>query len=386
MRKLLTNKFAILALLLVAIGVPITIWQIQKSQDVRQRAGANDTILTALSPTSGAFSTGTVTSPLVIQATSTVDIGSVEMVVNYDTQQMSLTTISPQSPLLQLDRQDSAGSTKITLYNPTSSQVVGTNITLLSLVFTPLTPGESVVSISDIKYTASGVSGFIPADPASILSGTYTITGTAAASPTQIPNPSPTQVVQSGETTLGLTFTLSGIGTSSSSAQQLNTNPIRRTRTGDVIVYDGQLNPVDTYQLNAIYDPTTSRYNGTVNLRDLPTGDYLVKMRLENTLFKVLPGIQHLINGTSNVVPTTLELISGDIVRTGTSDNVIDIKDYSAMNSCLSALVSNVSVQNVNDPNCGLQIALKSDFNDDDKIDLKDYNILLRAFTKRVGD
>ncbi len=386
MRKLLTNKFAILALLLIAIGVPITIWQVQKSQDVRQRASETDTILTNLSPTSGTFTTGVATQPIVIQATSTVDIGAVEFTISYDTQKLSLTTISAQSPLLELDKQESAGSTKITLYNPTSNQVVGANILLASLVFTPIASGDATITLNDVKYSAAGVSGFITADPASVLSATYTISGDTVISPTQVPDLSPTQGVQSGDTTLDLSFTLSGIGSSSDSAQQLNNNPIRKNRQGDVIVYDGALNPIDTYQLNSVYDPTTSKYNGSVNLRDLQTGNYIVKLRLDNTLFKVLPGIQSITTGTNNTVPKTLELISGDIVRTGTSDNVIDIKDYSAMNACFSALISNVSIQSVNDPNCGLQVALRSDFNDDDKIDLKDYNILLKAFTKRIGD
>lgn len=387
MRKLLTNKFTILALLLIAIGVPITIWQVQKSQDVRQRASGTDTIVTNLSPTSATFTTGETTQPIIIQATSTLDIGAVEFTISYNPGKLSLTTISPQSPLLELDRQDTApGETKVTLYNPTSTQVIGTNITLASLVFTPTSAGETNASIKDVKYSAAGVSGFIPADPASLLSGTYTISGDTLPSPTQIPDTSPTQTVQSGNTTLNLSFTLSGIGSSSNSAQQLNNNPIRKNRQGDIIVYDGSLNPIDTYQLNATYDPTASKYNGSVNLRDLPTGNYIVKLRLDNTLFKVLPGIQSITNGTTNVVPKTLDLISGDIVRTGISDNVIDINDYSAMNSCFSALISNVSIQNVNDPNCGLQVALRTDFNDDDRIDLKDYNILLKAFTKRIGD
>lgn len=392
MRKFLTNKFTIIFIIILAIALPITIWQTQRSQDIRQRASETDFVNVNMYPTSGTFTTGTLTGPIVIQTTSTADIGSAELTINYDSEKMSLTTATPQSPLLLLTRQDSSGSSKITLYNPTSTQVVGVNTIILTLEFTPLVAGETTVTIQDFKFTATGINGFILSEP-STLSGAYTISGptitgpaTQTPTPTNLIPPSPTSSVQSGDTTLNLNVKLLGIGSSATASAQLNSNPKRTTRQGDVIVYDGNLNVIDTYPLTAKFNPQTSLYSTTADLGNLPTGDYLIKFRLDNTLFKFVPGIQKIVGGATNSYPDTLELISGDVVRGGSSENIIDIQDYSAVNACLSANISNVQAQGVNDPTCGLQIGLKSDFNDDDLVDLKDYNIILRAFTKRIGD
>lgn len=392
MRRFLTNKFTIIFIIILAIALPVTIWQVQRSQDVRQRASGGSTITANITPISGSFTTGTPFS-VDLTITSTNDVGSVQFTVTYDPAKVTLTSITPQSPYTLATESSTANSKTVTFLNITPTQVIGQNVKVATITFSPLSAGISEITINPIMFTASG--GPVTVDQASVLSGSYTITGETVATPTSAQNPtptngipeaSPTSSVQSGDTSLDLSLKLLGIGASSTPSDQLNSHPKRTTRQGDVIVYDGNLNVVDTYPLTANFNPATASYSATADLGNLPTGDYLIKFRLDNTLFKFIPGIQKITGGTANSYPDTLELISGDVVRGGTSENIIDIQDYSAVNACLSADISNVAAQGVNDPTCGLQIGLKSDFNDDDMVDLKDYNIILRAFTKRIGD
>lgn len=463
MKNFLTNKFTIITiLLLLAVSLPITIWQVQRSQDLRQRASEGSTITANLSPATGSYPTGANFS-VDLNVTATNDVGSAQFTVLYDPALLTLLSITPASPYTTATETSDSGSKTITLLNITTSQVIGQNVKIATIQFSPISAGSTTVSIKNPKFTASG--GTVTVDPASVLSATYTIgagptctpkpacldeepaclppvppggwCGDLTPTPTCTPRPAcldtnpscnlpepiggwcpganptptcsprpacldteprcllsdpqggwcpaPTGSTQSGDTKLNLSFTLSGIGNSATSSQQLNNNPTRTTRTGDVIVLDRNLNVVDTYSLSANYNSQNGVYNATANLGDLPSGTYFIKFRLDNTLFKSIPGGMDLIGGTTNSHSGILELISGDVVRTGTSDNVIDILDYSAVHTCLDAIVSNVSVQAVGAA-CGLQTALKTDFNDDDVIDLKDYNIILRAFTKRVGD
>lgn len=419
MRKFLTNKFTIIFIIILAIALPVTIWQVQRSQDVRQRASETTTILAWLNPASGTFTTGTPFS-VDVNLSSANDVGSVQFTVNYDPAKISLISIDPQSPYNLATETSTSNSKTVTFLNITPTKVIGQNVKIATIQFSPISAGNTEVNINSVTFTVSG--GTATLDTQSQLTANYTLSGTSV-SPTvttmltpvitctprpgclnQVPlcliaeppggwcpggvtiTPSPTSTVQSGDTALKLKFTLSGVGATATASQQLNPSPIRPNRQGNLFVYDGNLQLIDAYDFTASYNPSTGTYNATADLNSLPTGGYLIKARLDNTLFKYLPGVQNITGGTSNSYEDPIRLASGDIVRTTSSDNVIDIADYSTLLSCLSATVSNLGTSSVGTPNCGIQTGVKADLNDDDTVDLKDLNILLRSFTSRVGD
>ena len=102
-------------------------------------------------------------------------------------------------------------------------------------------------------------------------------------------------------------------------------------------------------------------FNATIDLGTLSTGSYVVKVKLDNTLRKAIPGIQTLTQGATTTLPI-VTLVSGDI----NNDNVLDIQDYNIFLSCYG---QNVCTQKK-----------LADFNDDGPVDGIDYNIFLISF------
>lgn len=236
----------------------------------------------------------------------------------------------------------------------------------------------------------------------------------------------PTPTTVPNETYLKLAFKLTGIGVGSSSAG-LTSAPQRPRRNFEVVILNSQNQPVLTTKGWASYyagtDSVTSPgvYTGGVTLgTDFPTGSYLVKVRMDNTLWKAVPGIQNITGGGNNSISTPVSLITGDV----NGDNVINLLDYNLFLSCLGGKCpesvpvysdldnytvegspSGTTITCVPRPACldasppclppepargwcpfkSLQKAL-FDFNDDGIVDEVDLNILYFAFSKRQGD
>ena len=110
----------------------------------------------------------------------------------------------------------------------------------------------------------------------------------------------------------------------------------------------------------------TGIYSGTVEMTDLTAGSYYVKVKFDNTLKKLVPGVQNLHTGSNDLPVVTL--VPGDL----NTNNNLDITDYNVFISCM-------------DPKTCTQKTL-TDFNDDAHVTIIDYNILLRSFAIRDGD
>ena len=201
---------------------------------------------------------------------------------------------------------------------------------------------------------------------------TNTPTPTSVASPTPTSTPVPTVTVAPNETAVTLALTLPGIGKVSGD----NTSPKRATRQATVIVYDSSNTAVTTEKMGTVtYNSATGKYEGTVGLGNsiaTPSGSYIVKVKLDNTLLKRLPGI---VTITKNQTNTTSEatLVSGDINQ----DNTLGIEDYTSVLACYN-----------NASGCTQQISVLADINDNGEVvgDTDDYQILQRGFAIRNGD
>lgn len=197
------------------------------------------------------------------------------------------------------------------------------------------------------------------------LSGTPTPTSGSTPTPTGAgitPTITPVTTPVAG-VNVSLTLSLPGIGTEAGG----NNTPKQPTRAATVALFDSKGEQVKTATGAVIYG--NGVYKGIIPIGALSAGSYEAKVKMDNTLWKRIPGILVVSSGTQVFAPATLSLIPGDISAT----NVIDLSDYNAVLACYKGT-------------CQGNTKTQADFNDDGVIDTKDLNILLRAFANRQGD
>lgn len=125
---------------------------------------------------------------------------------------------------------------------------------------------------------------------------------------------------------------------------------------------------------NAVaYAKGTANYQGgsfvgTAPIPDISEGSYQAVVSIDGSLPKFVPGFFNL-PAASDITAQQVNLTSGDI----NLDNTLDILDYNMMIACIQRA-------------CSGNAFTYSDLNDDNIIDEKDLNVLLRSFTTRGGD
>jgi hypothetical protein len=245
---------------------------------------------------------------------------------------------------------------------------------------------------------------------------TGTINPTSGANPTG--SISPNQSTATSNNQLAVAVQLPGIGSNTGD----NPSPKNPTRDVEVWVYNTNNTVVKDITGKVTFDGTNT-YKGTVDLgNDFQSGYYYVKLRLNNTLKKAVPGIVQINASGLQATPTTqatspsttstdpcaslpfpkssttyiyqcellklkygglggvlaanitqlptVTLVPGDLDPN--QDNNLDIQDYNMFISCYGSKSCNNKQQ--------------ADFNDDGVVDGKDYNILARGFAIRQGD
>lgn len=209
---------------------------------------------------------------------------------------------------------------------------------------------------------------------------TYKVTCTAANSsptttttqaPTATATQIPTETVAPGETGIKLSLKLPGIGKTSGD----NASPIRTTRTTTVSVFNS-LNTEIVHQMTGTleYNATNGYYEGAVGIgTSIPSGSYTVKVKMDNTLYKRLPGIVAITSGKADNTTPQAKLVSGDLNQ----DNALGVEDYTTFLACFQG-----------NSTCTGDIAIKSDINDNGNVngDNDDQNILQYNYTNRLGD
>lgn len=188
--------------------------------------------------------------------------------------------------------------------------------------------------------------------------------------------PSPTIASQSS-TQLAFTIGLTGIGSSTN-----NKNPQRLLRDLNVQVFDDSDNKVSesTVENAMSYNPATGKFSAVVDMQNIASnGTYTIKVKSENYLRRLIPGIFTLASDTRN--PSSSEtfqvtLFTGDI----NDDNAINIFDYNVLLFCMKDSTKD-KVEF-----CSPSAKRASDINDDGNVDVLDFNLFLRSLSVQSGD
>lgn len=154
--------------------------------------------------------------------------------------------------------------------------------------------------------------------------------GPAGTTPTLTATPTP---ASSSGTLLNIALQLPGIGFSSSDSARLgiNSSPRRPARQVQVTVFNSQNQQVASSAATATFEAATGQYKGTVNLgNNFTSGNYLVKARADNTLWKTAPGIVTINADQTNTAPL-FSMVSGDFDQ----DNQITLLDYNMFITCI---------------------------------------------------
>lgn len=194
--------------------------------------------------------------------------------------------------------------------------------------------------------------------------------------PTVTPAPTltlaPTTTPVPGETNIRLGIILPGIGNGSANLG-LNPNPIHPQRVTSVQILDINNSLVKQVSGPMTYNSSSGKYLGVFALgKDFTTGSYNIKIKLDNTLAKIIPVIFQITKGQdANTTVNFSVLTPGDL----NGDNTLGIIDWTLMIACIK-----------NETACTEQVRGLADLNDNGTIDELDVQLLQRGFAIRNGD
>lgn len=212
---------------------------------------------------------------------------------------------------------------------------------------------------------------------------TSTPTPTTEAEPETDPSPS---LTQTPEAIIALEISLPAIASNVPEEGQgtlsNNENPVRTSRNVQVLIGNssganvtslasGSNEPVSG---TLTFDPATFTYKGFVSLGNLPTANYQILVRTDNSLYRQADGFPLITLGQTTTIPQ-MRLFSGDIDRSGSSDNDMTIDDYIMFMACFRELEI-----------CTPEAKIRADLDDNGQIDVIDLNIMQRTFASREGD
>ncbi len=329
-------------LIVMAIIIPVTIGQLQKSQESRSRA-SGEAVSVIFDPLTKTVPPGNALDVNVTVNAGQNNVSAVDISFTYDanileknTGVLNVPIFTPSSSFTTIiNNENTPGTVHFVGVNPTSNTLTG-SINIGKLNFAAKTSGTATVGFSNIHINASGITGALPIDTENTKTGTYTIsssnnndtptpTGLLPTVTTAAESPTPTNVP--GTTSIDLSLQVTGVG--SGSAQIYTNNPKRPQRNVEVGIFNAQNQSVLSTTGTVNYDAASGLYKGSV-VTNLPTGAYIVKVRMDNTLWRQIPGIQNITTGSANQTPTA-SLISGDL----NGDNTIDLIDYNLFFACL---------------------------------------------------
>ncbi|HVF69470.1 MAG TPA: dockerin type I domain-containing protein, partial [Xanthomonadales bacterium] len=164
-------------------------------------------------------------------------------------------------------------------------------------------------------------------------------------------------------------------GDSASPGSGGNANPQRPQRTVQIEVFNTQNQLVLSKTGQVSLDNALGNFKGIIDLGPtFPTGIYSVKVKSDQFLKSLVPGIQNITTGSTNLLTQTT-LVTGDI----NNDNKMDILDYNTLIDCYSDITP---ARNCSDP----AKKTSADITDDGGVNQFDYNLFLRELTNRAGE
>lgn len=180
----------------------------------------------------------------------------------------------------------------------------------------------------------------------------------------------PTPTNGPNETRIMFTIGLPGISNTTGATLP----PKRIGRETKIEVYNSANQKVSEKTGTLVYDTASKLYKGTVSLGDgFTTGQYVVKIKMDNTLWKRIPGIVTITEKTDTNPTTQVQLVTGDLDQ----NNSLTVVDYTNFVKCFKG-----------DSTCTDSLKILADLDDDGsaKDDLDDLTILQKGFAVRDGD
>lgn len=153
-----------------------------------------------------------------------------------------------------------------------------------------------------------------------------------------------------------------------------NQNPLRKTRNVMIQFLDDTGKEAATSFGTVTYNSTKGDFEGTINVKDIPDGDYTISLWSDNYLHKLIPGFRSISTDQTSLQLPEIALITGDT----NSTNSLNILDFNFIADCYSDFLPNFS--------CNAQEKQRADLNDDGKINQADINLFLRDFSIQLGD
>lgn len=210
---------------------------------------------------------------------------------------------------------------------------------------------------------------------------TPTISGPTTPPPSTDPN----------RTTLTLNLLFHGIGAGGDSVNPTgnrlsNKNPIHQERSLNIQIVNEDNIVVATKLAPAFYNTATGEFNSHVVITDpIPEGDYIVKVKTEPYLRKLMPGFLTIKPGQKNIMRPT-DLVTGDV----NGDNTINVLDYNILYDCGYGVFKALPMINrssvFNNKSCRSHAEREyADMNDNGTIDHTDYNLFVRELAVGFG-
>ncbi len=191
--------------------------------------------------------------------------------------------------------------------------------------------------------------------------------------------PTPTVLIDaatSTSTSVGVTVFLHGIGKSGdnsnvNSSGNMTPNTTQRTITLEFLNTANVV--VQTSTGTITYNTTNGNFTGLINGGALTTGLYTVRAKTDKYLRRQVPGIISITAGNATTI-APFTLVVGDV----NNDNRIDISDYNMLLGCFSDLTPA--------KNCDPTKKFATDITDDGNVNQFDYNLFLREISVQGGN
>lgn len=411
---------------LLLVGVALSLYLVQLSQDDRSRASAS-TRLYFLPNSSQAVpitaDPGDTLSLDVMIVPGQNLVSGVRLIIAYDPQKfapvseadpftvnaavfkttlqkptvfsgrlMLSVSINADKPTEALQTQDKVGTLKLRVLERASGGVTPVTFgpeTIITAVDAGSGASENVLSSSQPALVS--IAGQAPTNtPTPPPADTPTPTPSVSMTPTSTPKPgTPTTTTTNtpppkpGDPSLQLTAIFHAIGAGGDNVDSNNSgsnkNPKHTSRPFTLELYTiggggGAEKPkVITLKGNLTYDKAAGTYTASVNSQSVPGGDYRVRLKVDSYLARSTVGAVSIRQNQQTKLPPFV-LITGDV----NNDNKLSLLDYNLIASCYA--VPPVPTA------CKADMAQRADLDDDGDNDEFDTNYFIRELSIQTGD
>lgn len=186
------------------------------------------------------------------------------------------------------------------------------------------------------------------------------------------------QFAQTPSTIIYLKISLAGIGNAGDSLNPTDTSlstkyPANNSRKAKISFFRPNGDFVLSQAGDVLtYEDKSGTFVGTGDLgNNLPTGDYIIKIKVDGYLETVISQVVH-IPIYSEVYISNVIAVAGDL----TGDNKLDINDYNMLMGCYSDfLAANF---------CDADKQKLADYSNDGNVNVLDYNLFIREYSQHA--